>query len=119
MNTQMSREELLAKMRSMSAEERRAYISSNKQGSTQVQKPEPVPQKVGEVTQTLKKKDLPAPEQMGNTKPLLRNKDPLRAIANWCLQCSGNSREEREGCVIKHCPLYPFREGVNPFSEDS
>jgi len=40
---------------------------------------------------------------------------PVKSIANYCLECSGNSRNERKLCVIKDdCPLYPYRLGKNP-----
>lgn len=39
---------------------------------------------------------------------------PLRAIRQKCLDCSGGSVTEVDRCVIKDCPLYPYRKGKNP-----
>lgn len=39
---------------------------------------------------------------------------PLRAIRDKCLECSGGNKQEVQECVIAHCPLYPFRMGVDP-----
>lgn len=33
----------------------------------------------------------------------------LIAIRAKCLDCSGNSRREVERCLLKNCPLYPYR----------
>lgn len=33
----------------------------------------------------------------------------LVAIRAKCLDCSGNSRREVERCLLKECPLYPYR----------
>ncbi len=40
---------------------------------------------------------------------------PLRAIKQYCLDCSGDSVFERKECPSKDCPLYPFRLGKNTF----
>lgn len=39
----------------------------------------------------------------------------LRAIRAKCLECSGNSHAEVAGCLVSRCPLYPFRQGSNPW----
>lgn len=44
----------------------------------------------------------------------MRNGEPspstlLVAIRAKCMDCSGNSRNEVERCLIKTCPLYPYR----------
>lgn len=33
------------------------------------------------------------------------------AIRKKCLDCSCNSKKEVRECVIKDCPLYPYRKG--------
>lgn len=33
----------------------------------------------------------------------------LVAIRAKCWDCSGKSRREVEGCLLKDCPLYPYR----------
>lgn len=40
---------------------------------------------------------------------------PLKAIRLKCLDCSGGSFNEVKLCPVEKCPLYPFREGRNPF----
>lgn len=35
--------------------------------------------------------------------------DVLTAIREKCMDCSGHSRRIVEHCVIKDCPLYPYR----------
>ena len=42
-------------------------------------------------------------------------KSPLRAIRQYCLECSCGSAYEVKNCVIHDCELYPFRLGNNPF----
>lgn len=42
-------------------------------------------------------------------------KNPVKAIRDWCLQCSGDSYENVRMCSSTSCPLYPFRQGKNPF----
>ena len=39
---------------------------------------------------------------------------PIKAIRKHCLSCSGESPKEVRLCVIKDCPLYPYRLGKNP-----
>lgn len=40
---------------------------------------------------------------------------PLKAIRLKCLDCSCGSSNEVKQCPAEKCPLYPFREGHNPF----
>lgn len=40
---------------------------------------------------------------------------PLKAIRLKCLDCSNGSSNEVKVCPITGCPLYPFRDGKNPF----
>lgn len=44
---------------------------------------------------------------------------PMRAIRLKCMDCSGQLRKEVEFCPVKHCPLYPYRFGKNPFRMDA
>lgn len=39
---------------------------------------------------------------------------PLKAIKKHCLDCSGYEKRQVRECVIKNCPLFPFRAGSNP-----
>jgi len=41
-------------------------------------------------------------------------RSPLKAIKQFCYQCSGYSWVEVNKCVIPHCPLYEFRFGKRP-----
>lgn len=41
--------------------------------------------------------------------------NPIKAIKQKCLDCSGWSRTEVELCPLTECSLYPFRLGKNPF----
>lgn len=41
--------------------------------------------------------------------------NPVKAIRDWCLSCSGDSHENVKMCSSTDCPLYPFRQGKNPF----
>ena len=34
-----------------------------------------------------------------------------RAIRAYCIDCSGENKAEVRNCVIKDCPLYPYRMG--------
>lgn len=43
----------------------------------------------------------------------------LRAVRAKCLDCSGGSPAEVAGCLVKTCPLYPFRLGRNPWRPDA
>ena len=40
---------------------------------------------------------------------------PLKAIRLKCLDCCCGSSNEVKLCPAEICPLYPFREGHNPF----
>ena len=40
--------------------------------------------------------------------------NPLKAVRQYCLDCSGDSPSEVKDCVITDCPLYQFRMGTNP-----
>lgn len=42
---------------------------------------------------------------------------PLKAIKQFCYECSGESFNEVRLCTSKICALYPFRLGFNPFTE--
>lgn len=48
------------------------------------------------------------------SKSKTRTLTPIKAIRAKCLDCSGNSAAEVRECVLKHCPLYPYRMGRNP-----
>ena len=41
--------------------------------------------------------------------------NPVKAIRAKCIDCSGGDRKEVSHCPITRCPLYPFREGKNPY----
>ena len=43
------------------------------------------------------------------------NTNVLRAIKLKCLDCSTYNINEIKECPVKECPLYPFRQGKNPF----
>jgi hypothetical protein len=40
---------------------------------------------------------------------------PLKAIKQFCYECSGENRAEVKRCSSLDCPLKPFRTGKNPF----
>ena len=42
-------------------------------------------------------------------------KSPLKAIKQFCYECSGESKAEVKRCSSVDCPLKPFRFGRNPF----
>lgn len=42
-------------------------------------------------------------------------KNPVKAIREFCLSCSGDSSAEVKLCTSKKCPLYAFRFGKNPY----
>ena len=44
-----------------------------------------------------------------------KQKNPVKAIREFCLDCSGDSSAEVKRCTSKNCPLYPFRFGKNPY----
>jgi hypothetical protein len=37
----------------------------------------------------------------------------LKAIRTKCLDCSGSMPSEVRDCLVRNCPLYPFRMGTN------
>lgn len=39
---------------------------------------------------------------------------PLKAIRAKCIDCSGGSVYEPKYCTVKHCPLWPYRDGHDP-----
>jgi hypothetical protein len=39
----------------------------------------------------------------------------LKAVRRKCLDCSGGSRAEVADCLVRQCPLFPFRFGKNPW----
>ena len=43
------------------------------------------------------------------------NRNVLRAIKLKCLDCSTYNINEIKECPVKNCPLFPFRNGNNPF----
>ena len=40
---------------------------------------------------------------------------PLKAIREFCFDCSGGDVVERKNCASPKCPLYAFRFGKNPY----
>lgn len=40
---------------------------------------------------------------------------PVKAIREFCLECSGGSSSEVKHCTAPNCPLYAFRFGKNPY----
>ena len=42
---------------------------------------------------------------------------PMKAIRLKCLDCSCGSSNEVKLCTVTKCPLYPFREGHNPYKK--
>lgn len=43
-----------------------------------------------------------------------RKKTPLGAIRAKCLECSGGDKQEVQACELRHCPLFPYRLGIDP-----
>lgn len=41
--------------------------------------------------------------------------NPVKAIREKCLECSGGSSNEVQKCTVTACPLYAFRFGKNPY----
>ena len=39
----------------------------------------------------------------------------LKGIRAKCLDCSGGMPSEVRDCLVRQCPLYPFRMGTNPW----
>lgn len=44
-----------------------------------------------------------------------RAQNPLGAIREKCLDCSGGNAAEVRKCVAIYCALWPYRMGTNPF----
>ena len=42
-------------------------------------------------------------------------KNPVKAIREFCLDCSGDSSKNVKECTSVNCPLHPFRLGKNPY----
>ena len=42
---------------------------------------------------------------------------PIKAIKNFCFECSGEQLKEVKKCTDLNCPLYPFRLGKNPYAK--
>lgn len=42
-------------------------------------------------------------------------KNPVKAIREFCLDCCGNSAADVKGCANVKCALHPFRLGKNPY----
>lgn len=43
-----------------------------------------------------------------------RPRNPMRAIREKCLDCSGGSHAEVSQCTVEGCPLFAYRSGRNP-----
>ena len=43
---------------------------------------------------------------------------PMKAIRKKCLDCSCGQIKEVKECLIKTCPLYPYRNGKRPKGEE-
>ena len=46
--------------------------------------------------------------------PKVTTLTPVQAIRAKCIDCSGGSRAEVRRCLLRDCPLHPFRMGRNP-----
>ena len=44
-----------------------------------------------------------------------KNKNVIRAIKLYCYSCSSYQLSEVKNCTVTNCPLFPFRNGKNPF----
>lgn len=44
-----------------------------------------------------------------------RNKSPIKAIREKCLDCVCGQVNEVKLCPVTNCSLYPFRLGKNPY----
>lgn len=42
---------------------------------------------------------------------------PMKAIRLKCLDCCCGSAHEVKLCTVERCPLFPFREGHNPYTK--
>ena len=52
-------------------------------------------------------------------KALGHPRSPIKAIKAFCTECSGSSHSERLKCTVFRCPLWPLREGRNPYHAQS
>lgn len=43
--------------------------------------------------------------------------NPVKAVREFCVECSGGSTAEVKSCPVYKCPLYPFRFGKNPYRQ--
>jgi hypothetical protein len=43
--------------------------------------------------------------------------NPVKAIREFCMECSGGSSSEVKSCPVYKCPLYAFRFGKNPYRQ--
>ena len=43
--------------------------------------------------------------------------NPVKAIREFCLECSCGQTSEVKNCPVDKCPLYPFRFGKNPYRQ--
>ena len=43
---------------------------------------------------------------------------PIKTIRKFCIDCSGGSYYEVRNCLVKNCPLYPYRMGKRPTQVD-
>ena len=46
-------------------------------------------------------------------------KSPLKAIRANCIDCCGGSLSEVRKCTVFRCPVWPMRDGLNPFHAQS
>jgi len=42
-------------------------------------------------------------------------KNPVKAIREFCVECCGGSSTEVKSCTSVNCALHPFRLGKNPY----
>lgn len=45
------------------------------------------------------------------------NMTPLNAIKEHCIDCCCGVKAEVKNCTVLNCPLYPFRNGKNPYTK--
>jgi len=45
---------------------------------------------------------------------MVKKLTPIKAIREYCYECSGWSLNERRNCEHTDCPLYPYRLGKRP-----
>ena len=49
----------------------------------------------------------------------MAKRTPIKAIRAKCIECSAGQVGEVRNCPIKNCPLYEYRMGHRPKSEES